>query len=73
MLTPQSYPAIVIYRHHYMAILYSQDDKALTAVGNCIASLVPAGHAELPMLVEAGKQRREELKAKQEARQEQTA
>jgi hypothetical protein len=68
MLTTTSYPSIVIYRHHFMAILYSQDDKALTAVGNCIAALVPAGHIELPMLVAAGQERREEIKNKIGAR-----
>jgi hypothetical protein len=56
------YPEIVVYRYHLMAIFYSRDELSLTAAGESIALTVPASHKELPMLVEAGKQKREEFK-----------
>jgi hypothetical protein len=56
------YPSDGVYRHHFMAIFYSRDELSLTAAGESIALTVPAGHKELPMLVEAGKQKREEFK-----------
>lgn len=62
------YLEIIRYRYIFNAIVYSSDDKALTAVGDCINATVPADHTETPMLVEAGKQRREELKLKAESR-----
>lgn len=64
------YPSNLRYRYIFNAIVYSSDDKALTAVGECIAKTVPPDHEEVPILVEFGKKRREELKAKVEARQE---
>lgn len=55
------YPSIVTYRHHFMAIYYSRDNLALDAAGFSIEKTVPVNHSELPVLFEAGKQRREEL------------
>jgi hypothetical protein len=56
------YPTITRYRHHFMAIFYSRDELSLTAAGESIALTVPATHPELALLVEAGKQKREEFK-----------
>ena len=55
------YPEIEIYRYHFMAILASETNAELTAVGESIQKTVAAGHKELPMLVAAGQQRRQEL------------
>jgi hypothetical protein len=44
-----------------MAILASETNAELTAVGESIAKTVSATHKELPLLVEAGQQRRQEL------------
>jgi hypothetical protein len=55
------YPEIEVYRYHFMAILASETNAELTAVGESIAKTVSATHKELPLLVEAGQQRRQEL------------
>jgi hypothetical protein len=56
------YPTITRYRYHLMAIFYSRDELSLTAAGESIALTVPANHPERALLVEAGKQKREEFK-----------
>jgi hypothetical protein len=56
------YPSIVVYRHHLMAIFYSRDELSLTDAGISIDLTVPAKHPERALLVEAGKQKREEFK-----------
>jgi hypothetical protein len=55
------YPEIEVYRYHFMAILASETNAELTAVGESIAKTVSATHKELTLLVEAGQQRRQEL------------
>jgi hypothetical protein len=55
------YPEIQVYRYHFMAILASETNAELTAVGESIAKTVSATHKELTLLVEAGQQRRQEL------------
>jgi hypothetical protein len=65
------YPSLLVYRHHFMAMLASETNAELTAVGESIDKTVPATHKELPLLVEAGQQRRQELAEKvQESNQE---
>jgi hypothetical protein len=56
------YPNITRYRHHLMAIFYSRDELSLTDAGISIDLTVPAKHPERALLVEAGKQKREEFK-----------
>jgi hypothetical protein len=56
------YPKIEVYRHHLMAIFYSRDELSLTDAGISIDLTVPAKHPERALLVEAGKQKREEFK-----------
>jgi hypothetical protein len=58
------YPKIEVYRYHFMAILASETNAELTAVGESIGKTVQAGHKELALLVEAGQQRRQELAEK---------
>jgi hypothetical protein len=62
MLTTRSYPTIQIYRYHLAAIVASETSRELTATGESIQATVPANHPELPMLIRAGQERREEIK-----------
>lgn len=62
------YPQISIYRHHFMAILSSENNAELTAVGFSIAATVLADHKELTYLVRAGQERRKELEESKEAK-----
>jgi hypothetical protein len=63
-LKKTDYSEIRIYRYHFNAICLCKTDLQLTAVGESIGRVVPDGHIELPMLVAAGKERREELRPK---------
>ncbi len=67
-MTPTSYPSIVVYRHHFMAIFYSRDGLALTAAGESIQKTVPVTHPEFDALIGAGQEKRKEFEEqKQEA------
>jgi hypothetical protein len=55
-------PAITKYHHHYAAIFYSRDELSLDAAGLSIKATVPAKHPELPLLYEAGRVKRAELR-----------
>jgi hypothetical protein len=61
-MNPNDYPSIVVYRYHLMAIFYSRTELSLTDAGISIDLTVPANHPERALLVEAGKQKREEFK-----------
>jgi hypothetical protein len=55
------YPEIEVYRYHFMAILASETNANLTAVGESIAKTVAVTHPEFDALIGAGQQRRQEL------------
>lgn len=66
-LTKDSYPNIVRFRYHFAAIYYSSSMAGLTEVSSCIRATVPADHPEFALLVEAGRQKRQELENKDKA------
>lgn len=66
-LTKDSYPQISQYRYHLAAIYYSTTQASLTEVGECIGKTVPQDHPEFALLVEAGRQKRQELENKDKA------
>jgi hypothetical protein len=56
-------PNIKKYHYHYAAIFYSRDEANLKAAGDSIKKTVPANHNEIPLLDEAYRQKRAELRA----------
>jgi phosphopantetheinyl transferase (holo-ACP synthase) len=56
-------PNIKKYHYHYAAIFYSRDEASLKAAGDSIGKTVPATHKEIPLLDEAYRQKRAELRA----------
>jgi hypothetical protein len=56
-------PNIKKYHYHYAAIFYSRDEASLEAAGDSIKKTVPATHKEIPLLDEAYRQKRAELRA----------
>lgn len=63
-MNKDSYPSITRYRYHFAAIYYSTTQASLTEVGECIGKTVPTDHPEFVLLVEAGRQKRQELSKK---------
>jgi hypothetical protein len=56
-------PNIEKYHYQYAAIFYSRDKESLKAAGVSIKKTVPASHKEIPLLDEAYRQKRAELRA----------
>jgi hypothetical protein len=56
-------PNIEKYHYHYAAICYSRDEASLEAADVSIKKTVPANDKELPLLQEAYRQKRAELRA----------
>jgi hypothetical protein len=56
-------PNIKKYHYHYAAIFYSRDEASLEAAKVSIKNTVPATHKEIPLLDEAYRQKRAELRA----------
>jgi hypothetical protein len=56
-------PNIKKYHYHYAAIFYSRDEASLEAADVSIKKTVPANDKELPLLQEAYRQKRAELRA----------
>lgn len=65
-MKPTDYPSIEIYRYHFNGILQSATNANLDAVGESIVATVQPGHREYPLLMEAGKKRRQELAEQKE-------
>jgi hypothetical protein len=56
-------PNIKKYHYHYASIFYSRDEASLEAAKDSIKKTVPATHKEIPLLDEAYRQKRAELRA----------